>query len=156
MARTEFYNDPNAPKANSIVAAATAFILDDQERVLLIQRSDNGLWAIPGGAQDFGESISDTAVRETLEETGISIRVVGLVGIYTNPHHVMAYSNGEVRQQFSICLRASPVGGELRTSSESPRVRWVARDELGKLEIHPSMRLRIDHGYARNPEPYVG
>lgn len=156
MARVEYFNDPAAPAANSIVVAATAFVLDDQKRVLLIQRTDNGLWAIPGGAQDFGEYIAETAVRETREETGIETEVVGLVGIYTNPDHVMSYSNGEVRQQFSICLRANPTGGELRTSSESSRVAWIPRDELDDLQIHPSMRLRIDHGYQGSEQPYIG
>ncbi|MFJ9365321.1 NUDIX hydrolase [Nocardia sp. NPDC101769] len=156
MARTEYYNDPSAPKANSIVVAATAFVLDSQNRVLLIQRSDNGRWAIPGGGQDFGEYLADTAVRETREETGIEIEVTGLVGIYSNPNHVMAYSDGEVRQQFSICFRAKPVGGQLHTSPESPNVRWVSEAELDGLNIHPSVRLRIDHGYARLAEPYIG
>ncbi|MFF0529564.1 NUDIX hydrolase [Nocardia amikacinitolerans] len=156
MARIEYYNDPNAPQPNSIVVAATAFVSDDQDRVLLLQRSDNGLWSIPGGGQDFGEYIAETAIRETREETGIDIRVTGLVGIYTNPHHVMAYADGEVRQQFSICFRAEPIGGTLHTSPESPRVRWVERDELDGMSIHPSIRLRIDHGYARMSEPYIG
>ncbi|NMN99282.1 NUDIX hydrolase [Antrihabitans stalactiti] len=156
MARIEHYYDPDAPTANSIVVAATAFVLDDQDRVLLIQRTDNGLWAIPGGGQDVGEYISETAVRETREETGIDTEVIGIVGLYTNPNHVMAYSNGEVRQQFSICLRAKPVGGELRPSDESKIVRWVDKDELDGLDIHPSVRLRIDHGYAKSAEPYIG
>lgn len=156
MPRVEYYNDPNAPRANSIVVAVTAFILDDQDRVLLIQRSDNRLWAIPGGAQDIGESIAETVVRETREETGIDVEVTGIVGVYTNPQHVMAYDNGEVRQQFSLCFRALPTGGTLHTSSESTHVRWVSRDELDELDIHPSMRLRIQHGYANRPEPYIG
>ncbi|MFH5210177.1 NUDIX hydrolase [Antrihabitans sp. NCIMB 15449] len=156
MARIEHYYDPDAPRANSIVVAATAFVLDDHERVLLIQRTDNGLWAIPGGGQDVGEYIAETAVRETREETGIDIEVTGIVGLYTNPNHVMAYSNGEVRQQFSICLRAKPVGGELRPSDESKIVRWVDKDKLDGLDIHPSVRLRIDHGYAKSAEPYIG
>lgn len=156
MPRTEYFNDPQAPRANSIVVAVTAFVLDDQGRVLLIQRSDNGLWAIPGGAQDIGESIADTVVRETREETGIDVEVTGIIGVYTNPHHVMAYDDGEVRQQFSLCFRARPTGGELRTSSESTQVRWVPQDELDTLAIHPSLRLRIDHGYANRAEPYIG
>ena len=68
MTRTDYYRDPAAPEANSIVVAVTAFVLDDQDRVLLIRRTDNALWAIPGGAQDFGEYIADTVVRETKEE----------------------------------------------------------------------------------------
>ncbi|WP_431973968.1 NUDIX domain-containing protein [Micromonospora haikouensis] len=156
MARTEYYDDPKAPKANSIVPAVTVFVLDGQDRVLLIRRTDNGLWAIPGGAQDFGEYIAETAVRETKEESGIDVEVTGIVGIYTDPKHVMAYSDGEVRQQFSICFRARYLGGEATPSSESSEVRWISREELPSLPIHPSMQLRINHGYERRPEPYIG
>jgi ADP-ribose pyrophosphatase YjhB (NUDIX family) len=156
VARTEYFNDPNAPKANSIVVAVTVFVVDGQDRVLLIRRTDNGLWAIPGGAQDFGEYIAETAVRETLEESGVTIEVIGVVGLYSNPHHVMAYTDGEVRQQFSICFRGRYLSGEPTPSDESSEVRWVARNELDTLPIHPSMRLRIDHGYARSVEPYIG
>ncbi|WP_436523380.1 NUDIX hydrolase [Actinoplanes sp. HUAS TT8] len=156
MARIEHLNDPEAPKANSIVSAATAFVQDGEGRVLLIRRTDNTLWALPGGAQDFGEYIAQTAVRETAEEAGITIEVVDVVGIYTNPHHLVEYSNGEVRQQFSICFRAEYVAGEPTTSSESSEVRWVAAEELDALPIHPSMRLRIDHGFEQRSKPYIG
>jgi ADP-ribose pyrophosphatase YjhB (NUDIX family) len=156
MGRVEHFNDPGSPAANSIVVAATAFVQDDRGRVLLIRRTDNGLWAIPGGAQDFGEYVAETAVRETREESGIETEVVGLVGIYTNPNHKVEYADGEVRQQFSLCFRARPIGGALRPSDESSEVRWVARDDLDALTIHPSMRLRIDHGFERRPEPYIG
>ncbi|MDG4778999.1 NUDIX domain-containing protein [Micromonospora sp. WMMD961] len=156
MARIEHYNDPDAPKANSIVVAVTVFVQDGQGRVLLIRRTDNGLWALPGGAQDFGESIAETAARETREEAGVEVEVVDIVGTYTDPRHVVEYSDGEVRQQFSICFRARYVSGELRTSEESAEVRWVSQDELDSLPIHQSMRLRIDHGYERRAKPYIG
>jgi ADP-ribose pyrophosphatase YjhB (NUDIX family) len=156
MARIEHFNEPGAPKANSIVVAVTVFVLDDQDRVLLIRRTDNGLWALPGGGQDFGEYIADTAVRETREEAGIDIEVIDVVGIYTNPNHVVEYSDGEVRQQFSICFRARYLHGEPTTSAETSAVRWVMYDELDLLPIHPSMRLRIDHGYQNRPKPYIG
>ena len=155
MARTEHYHDPNAPKANSIVVAVTVFVRNDDE-VLLIQRSDNGLWSLPGGGQEIGEYIAETAVREVREETGIEVEVTGLVGIYSDPRHVIAYSDGEVRQQFSICFRARPLGGHLATSAESPDVRWVARDQLPQLDIHPSTLLRINHGYDGSTDPYIG
>jgi len=156
VARIEHYNDPNAPKANSIVVAVTVFVLDDQDRVLLIRRTDNGLWALPGGAQDIGEYVAETAVRETREEAGIDVEVVDVVGIYSDPKHVVEYSNGEVRQQFSICFRARYLGGQPTASEESAEVRWVARNELDELPIHPSMRLRIDHGFENRPKPYIG
>ncbi|MER7269004.1 NUDIX domain-containing protein [Micromonospora carbonacea] len=156
MARTEHYHDPNAPKANSIVVAVSVFVCDEGGRVLLIQRTDNGLWSLPGGGQEIGEPVAGTAVRETREETGVRVEVTGMVGVYSDPGHVIAYSDGEVRQQFSLCLRAVPVGGTLTPSDESSDVRWVARDELGALDIHPSTLLRITHGYEERPEPHIG
>lgn len=156
MARIEHFNDPDAPAANSIVVACTVFVTDESDRVLLIRRTDNGLWALPGGAQEIGEYIAETAVRETKEEAGIDVEVTGLVGIYTNPNHVVEFSDGEVRQQFSICFRASHLGGALATSSESSSAEWFGREDLDQLDIHPSMRLRIDHGFGRRAEPYIG
>ena len=86
------------------------------------------------------------AVRETREETGIDCEVTGLVGIYTDPRHVMLYtSNGEVRQEFSIVLTARATGGEPTRSEEGSEVRWVPRAELGGYPMDRSMRLRIGH-----------
>ncbi|SCE73359.1 NUDIX hydrolase [Micromonospora chokoriensis] len=156
MARTEHYHDPNAPKANSIVVAVSVFVRDEHGRVLLIQRTDNGLWSLPGGGQEIGESVAETAVRETREETGISVEVTGMVGVYSDPGHVIEYSDGEVRQQFSLCFRAKSISGTPTPSDESHQVRWVDRDELAALDVHPSTLLRITHGYEERREPYIG
>ncbi|MFD4911870.1 NUDIX hydrolase [Streptomyces virginiae] len=156
MARVDYFNDPNAPEANSIVPSVTVVALDDDGRVLLIHRTDNDLWALPGGGVDTGESAAGAAVRETREETGFDVEVTGLVGLYTDPRHVIAYDDGEVRQQFSICFSARIMGGERRTSSESKEVAFLAPHELNGMSIHPSMRLRIDHGLAHRSEPYIG
>jgi hypothetical protein len=78
------------------------------------------------------------------------------VGIYTNPNHVMAYDDGEVRQQCSICFTTKLLGGQLATSSETSEVEWVAPERLNRLNIHPSMRLRIDHYLEQRSEPYIG
>lgn len=156
MSRVEYLNDPDAPRANSIVVAVNAFVRDERGKVLMIQRSDNGLWAMPGGGQDVGEYVADTAVRETKEETGYDIEVTGLVGVYSNPNHVIAYTDGEVRQQFALCFRARLVGGELETSSESPKVKWVEAKDLDSLNINPSIRLRIEHSLCNADAPYIG
>ncbi|MGA5145135.1 NUDIX domain-containing protein [Streptomyces griseoincarnatus] len=157
MTRIDYFRDPNAPAANSVVPSVTAVVRDDAGRLLLIHKTDNNLWALPGGGHDIGERISDTVVREVSEETGVQVEVDSIVGLYTDPEHVLAYDDGEVRQQFSICFRAHLVGGSLRTSSESKEVCWVDPADLDRLSIHPSMMLRIQHGLdeARR-EPYIG
>lgn len=154
--RIDYFRDPQAPKVNSVVPSVTAVVRNDDGRILLIHKTDNDLWALPGGGHDIGESVADTVVREVREETGVLVAVDGVVGIYTDPHHVMAYDDGEVRQQFSICFRATAIGGELRTSSESKEVRWFTPSDLSQLTIHPSMRLRIEHGLEKRTEPYIG
>ncbi|MFF1730082.1 NUDIX hydrolase [Streptomyces sp. NPDC058247] len=156
MARIDYINDPNAPKANSIVPSVVAVAVNDAGQVLMIRKTDNGLWALPGGGVEIGESVADAAVRETKEETGIDVEVTRVVGLYTDPGHVMAYDDGEVRQQFSICFTARILGGEPRTSSESKEVVFVDPEQLDELNIHPSMRMRIEHGLSNQSEPYIG
>jgi ADP-ribose pyrophosphatase YjhB (NUDIX family) len=154
MARTDHFHSPDAPSPNSIVVAVTAFVRDEAGRILLIRRADNDLYAIPGGALELGETLTDAASREVLEETGIEVDVTGLVGVFSNPHHLIEFTDGEVRQEFSICFRAQPAGGALRTSDESKEVLWTAPADLDALNIHPSIRLRIHHGLAESPVPY--
>jgi 8-oxo-dGTP pyrophosphatase MutT (NUDIX family) len=156
MPKRDYYDDPGAPKANTIVPAVTAIVINDSNELLMIERSDNGYWAVPGGAQDIGESVIDAVKREVAEETGIVVEVVHLTGIYSDPGHVIAYDNGEVRQEFSLCFRAKPVGGSLRMSAEATNVQWISPRQLDSLKIHPSMRLRIDHGLAAQCAPYIG
>ncbi|MBV8540151.1 MAG: NUDIX domain-containing protein [Pseudonocardiales bacterium] len=152
--RVDYYHDPDAPPANSIVVAVTALILDAAGQLLMIRRTDNDLYTIPGGAQEIGETISQAVVRETQEETGILVEVTGLIGVYSDPAHVIAFSDGEVRQEFSLCFRARPVQGEPRTSSESKEVLWVEPARLDDLTIHPSIKLRIHHGFERRTKPF--
>lgn len=156
MARVDYIDDPNAPKANSVVPSVVAIVRDDSGRILMIHKTDNGKWALPGGGHEIGESIADTVVREVKEETGYDVEVERITGTYTNPGHVMAYDDGEVRQQFSIAFLARITGGEARTSSESDRVEWVDPAGLDSLEIHPSMRLRIEHAINPGERPYIG
>lgn len=156
MARVDYINDPNAPKANSVVPSVVAVVQNEHGNVLMIHKTDNDKWALPGGGHEIGESIADTVVREVKEETGYDVEVETITGTYTNPGHVMAYDDGEVRQQFSIAFRARLVGGEAHTSSESDRVEWVSRSDLERLDLHPSMRLRIEHALSGLDRPVIG
>jgi ADP-ribose pyrophosphatase YjhB (NUDIX family) len=156
MARIDYYNDPDAPRPNSVVPSTTSVVLDDRGRIALVHRKDNGLWALPGGGMEPGESIEDCAVREVEEETGLHVEITGLVGVYTNPRHVMKYDDGEVRQQFSLCYTTRLLGGELAFDSESTDIAWVEPDSIARLAMHPSMKLRIDHYLEHRDTPYLG
>ena len=154
--RIDFHNDDGAPEANSIVPSVNVAVTNDAGEVLLIRRSDNDNWALPGGAVDIGESLTQAAVRETREESGIECEITGLSGIYTDPGHVMLYtSNGEVRQEFSIVLTARAVGGQPTPSNETTEVRWVPPAELAGFEMDRSMRLRVRHFSERRAHPYM-
>lgn len=153
--KKDYYNDPRAPTANSLVVAVAAITRNAAGEILMIERSDNGLWALPGGAQEIGETTRESVIREVREETGIEIQVTGVTGIYSDPRHVIAYDDGEVRQEFSIVFSARPVGGYMRSSSESKQVCWVSLDAITGLNIHSSMRLRIDHALQDFPQPYL-
>ncbi|WP_405948162.1 NUDIX domain-containing protein [Streptomyces prunicolor] len=144
MGRRDYENDPNAPTANSLVPAASAIVVDDSGRILLQRRRDNDMWALPGGAMNIGESLPECAVRETREETGFDVEIIGIVGTYTNPRHVFAYDDGEVRQEFSICFLARPVAGRLAVSEESTDVRWFQPAEVDALPMVPSIRKRVN------------
>ncbi|WP_031073557.1 NUDIX domain-containing protein [Streptomyces sp. NRRL WC-3742] len=156
MARTEFYDDPDAPKPNRLVVAASAVVTDTEGRILLQRRTDNGLYALPGGTMDLGESLPDTAVREVREETGLDVEITGLVGTYTDPRHVIAYSDGEVRQQFNVCFTARITGGELRISDESTDLRFVAPGDIDGLPMHHTQRLRLQHFLEHRVVPHLG
>lgn len=157
MARVDYFDDPDAPKVNSVVPSVTAAVLNDEGQILLIHKVDNDLWALPGG-HDAGESITTTVVREVREETGLDIEVERLVGPYTDPRHVMAYDDGEVLQQFSLCFGARWVDGSPHEDgTETKEVRWVAPADLDELTVHPSMRQRIEHALDTSRQtPHLG
>jgi ADP-ribose pyrophosphatase YjhB (NUDIX family) len=154
--RIDYYDDPDAPAANSLVPSVNVIVISDAGEILLIRRTDNGNWAVPGGAIDLGESVAQAAVRETHEESGIECEITGIVGIYSDPKHVILYtSNGEARQEFSIVLTASPLSGQPTPSSESSAVRWVPPSELPAYTMDRSMRLRINDYLDRKESPVV-
>ncbi|MFI6501333.1 NUDIX domain-containing protein [Nonomuraea typhae] len=156
MARTEYFDDPGAPAPNTLVVGVAVAVTDEQGRVLLQRRADNGLWALPGGGMDLTESVPQAGVREVREETGLDVEITGMVGLYTDARHVIAYTDGEVRRQFAIVLRGRVLGGALKISSESTDLAWVAPEDLGGLPMHHTQRLRLGHLLDKEVQPHIG
>lgn len=157
--RVDHWRDPTAPKPTNRKPSASVLVRDQAGRVLLLQRRDSGLWTIPTGAVKKGETVPQAAVRECQEETGLHVKITGLVGVFSTPDHLIAYYKGdkltEVRQPVNVCLHARPVGGHLRHSNEAAEVAWVDQGDLDGYEIHPAIRLRLEHGLTAT-EPYLG
>jgi 8-oxo-dGTP pyrophosphatase MutT (NUDIX family) len=154
--RIDYHDDPNAPTPNSMVPSVNVVVTNDDGDILLIRRTDNDNWALPGGAIDLGESVRQAAIRETEEETGITPEITGLVGIYTDPGHVIHYtSNDEVRQEFSIVLTGHPMGGRPTPNTESSEVRWVPATDVGEYEMDHAMRYRIKRYLSADSTPEI-
>lgn len=155
MTRIDYYDDPQAPKANRIVPAASAVVVNDEGKILLQQRRDNNLWALPGGTMEIGESIEETVIREVKEETGFDVQPEYIVGIYSDPKHIIAFADGEVRQQFSICFACRIVDGHLQVSDESYEVRFVLPQEIEQLKMHSSIYQRLKDYLAHRSQPVI-
>lgn len=134
MGRVEYWNDPAAPKPNSLVPACGVLAVDDLGRVPLQRRRDTGQWAIPMGKQELGETPSQCAIRETQEETGVLTEMTGILGVYSDPGHIV----GEIRQEWELIQLGRPVSGSPAVNDEASDVRWVAPTDLESLDIHPT------------------
>ena len=155
MPKRDYFDSPDAPSANDLTPVVNIAVFNPGGELLLIRRSDNGFWALPGGYMEVGERFADAAVRELAEETGVAAEVTGIVGIYSDPRHVTSYDDGTVHQQCTICLRARPTGGRPQATAEAAVVAFFGRAAAVELDVHPTMRLRIEHAFGGSA-PFIG
>lgn len=141
--RTDFYYEANAPMPNSICPAA-AVAVEHNGAILMVQRGDNGKWTLPGGTLDLGESLPECAIREMREETNLEVSLEEIIGTYTDANIRVAYSDGEVRQEFTVVYFGQAKNHDVVIDSESTSYKWVPLAELNSLEMVDSQRRRID------------
>lgn len=123
---------------------ASAAIFNQAGEILLTRRADNGLWCLPGGHMDFGETLAETAIRETLEETGLRVAVERLVGVYSAPFPGDLSLHG-ANQIVAASFLCRVIGGELRLSDETTDVAYFAPARLPEplLPIHRQRILDV-------------
>jgi ADP-ribose pyrophosphatase YjhB (NUDIX family) len=122
---------PVATPPTRIQVGTSAFVLNERGQLLLQRREDNGHWAMPGGRLDPGEDLQTCAIREVFEETGLRVRIVRLIGVYSNPAEYMIaqYRDGVV-QMVNACFECAITGGELTISDESTDIGFFDLDAL--------------------------
>jgi ADP-ribose pyrophosphatase YjhB (NUDIX family) len=128
-------------RIDELRAGIAVIILNEENQVLLQKRADVGLWGIPSGHIEIGETVSEAVIREVKEETNLDIRIKKLIGVYSDPHsQVFAYPNGKEVHFITTCFLAEITGGELRcNSSESLEIRFFEQKNLPQdlLKMHP-------------------
>ncbi len=126
----------------------SVIVHDGNGKIILEKRRDCGFWGLVGGRINPGENVTQTAIREAQEETGLEIDVEGLVGIYSEPlRRVVTYPNGDIVQLIDICMRARIKSGTLTKSEESLEVSFFDESSL-PLEIVPPAQLPIRHFFS--------
>ncbi len=142
--RKDYNNEENMPKANSLKPATAVAILDkSKEHILMLKRADSGNWTLPGGTLELNESLTDCAIREVKEETGLNIKIVDIIGTYTNPNVRTEYSDGEVRREFTIVYYGVCTDNDVKIDEESTEYNWIKFEDVKNYPIATSQITRI-------------
>ncbi|MBC2643638.1 MULTISPECIES: NUDIX domain-containing protein [unclassified Rhodococcus (in: high G+C Gram-positive bacteria)] len=134
------------------LSGVSVVVRDDDGRVLLTHRVDNGRWAVVSGILEPGEEPGPAALREVREETGVDAELVRISSVdVTDP---VTYPNGDVAQYLDVCFLARYVGGDAVVSDdENHDVAWFSPDALPP-DLTPSSRLRLDKALQDQPEAW--
>jgi 8-oxo-dGTP pyrophosphatase MutT (NUDIX family) len=152
-----YFRDSDAPVATVVAPSVFVAVREEQGKLLLVRRCDSGAWELPGGRVDVGESAVEAAVRETAEEAGLRVRITGLVGLFTDPAHVVRTASGdEVRQQFVACFHAWAVWGSPHPDRhETCDAAWFDPADVEALTLEPGARRWIHHALASASETHL-
>ena len=142
---TEILYGPRLGKEGQLRVGCSATIFDEtREKVLLTQRADNGRWCLPGGHMESGESAAETCEREVLEETGLKVRAIKLLGVYSNPDQLVIYKDGNKAFFVVLNFEAQVLEGTLGLSDETTAFGWFSLAEMETMLIHANHKLRVE------------
>jgi ADP-ribose pyrophosphatase YjhB (NUDIX family) len=139
-------------REGKIRVGCSAAIINDEGKVLLTRRFDNGQWCLPSGGMEAGESPVEAATRETFEETGLHVRVKRLVGVYSDPNQLVMYVDGNKVQIVAIHFEAEVTGGTLGISDETSDFGYYSLKEMEGLEMLGHHKKRIEDTLAGNAQ----
>ena len=147
--------EQDVERALGVRPSVSALIFDRRGRLLLQQRSDGGQWGLPGGSVEIGESVTEAVIREVREETGLTVSVRRLVGVYSEPRlQVVRYPSGHVWHYVNVCFECAARSGELTTCDETLALQYFAPGRL-PATLLPNHRIRIRDARARRTAAFI-
>jgi ADP-ribose pyrophosphatase YjhB (NUDIX family) len=126
-----------------LMVGAAALIVDGQNRLLLLHRTDNDCWGPPGGAVELGEVVEDAARREVREETGLELGELSLFGVFSGPELFYVYPNGDKVYNVTIVYLARFPGGDVCLNGEHAAWNWFAAADIPE-NVSPPIRPVIE------------
>jgi len=127
----------------------------ERRKILLTRRADNGRWCLPGGHVEPGETVAEACIREMREETGLEVRIVRLIGVYSSPNFALDYGERGRFQVVGLNFEVEPIGGELGLSNETTAVGYFSADEIARLDLLEHHRERIADAFADGETTFV-
>ena len=113
-----------------LMVGAAVLMVDEQDRLLLLKRSDSGYWGLPGGAVEPGEVVEMAARREVREEAGVEIGEMMLFGVFSGPELYYKYPNGDEVYNVTIIYVSREFNSAIVINEEHTEWRWFARAEI--------------------------
>ncbi|MCB0017958.1 MAG: NUDIX domain-containing protein [Anaerolineales bacterium] len=135
-------------REGKLAIGCSAWVCDEtSKKVLLVKRVDNGRWVVPGGYMEAGENLTETCKREVWEESGIEIQVGRLIAVYTNPHMLLTFPDGNKWQLVVMHFAGTVCGGQLTASEETVQAGFYSQEEISQLNLGEFDRLRVADGW---------
>jgi len=135
---------PQLGKEGKLRVGCSATIFDqNRNKVLLTRRTDNGRWCLPGGAMESGESAAQACEREVWEETGLKVRVIRLIGVYSDPDQLVIYSDGNKAFFVVLSFEAEVIEGEPGLSDETTAFGYFLFLVMETMQIHANHNQRV-------------
>jgi 8-oxo-dGTP pyrophosphatase MutT (NUDIX family) len=137
-----------------ILVGSVVFLLDATGRILL-QSRPNGIWGLPGGLMELGESVEDTARREVEEETGLQVRDLQMVGLFSGPEFYIKLQNEDEFYSVTAAFATTCYSGEMQADGEETLdLRYFAPSEI-PATLAKRHRLMLDRFLADQYEQFV-
>ena len=149
------YGDRISRDGELRIGSCAVIFDEDRKKILLTRRTDNGLWCLPGGKMEAGESVEECCQREVFEETGLEIHMRRLIGIYSNRDQLVIYPDGHKVQIVVLSFEAGVTGGKLGLSEETTAADYYDLSEMKSMPMHGRHLERIHDALTNMSLPII-